>query len=85
MKVCHINSFEDILSTYSEYSKVAIIDFFSKITLAKYIIMCFSDEHRSAGGSWEEPVSAVRNTPLRRSQRLNSTLDSRYNAMRNVW
>ncbi|XP_028171124.1 rho guanine nucleotide exchange factor 10 isoform X2 [Ostrinia furnacalis] len=35
------------------------------------------DEHRSAGGSWEEPVSAVRNTPLRRSQRLNSTLDSR--------
>ncbi|KAJ8722073.1 hypothetical protein PYW08_004475 [Mythimna loreyi] len=34
-------------------------------------------EHRSAGGSWEEPVSAVRNTPLRRSQRLNSTLDSR--------
>ncbi|KAF9801230.1 hypothetical protein SFRURICE_014248, partial [Spodoptera frugiperda] len=33
-------------------------------------------EHRSAGGSWEEPVSAVRNTPLRRSQRLNSTLDS---------
>ncbi|XP_026327744.1 rho guanine nucleotide exchange factor 10 isoform X1 [Hyposmocoma kahamanoa] len=35
------------------------------------------DEHRSAGGSWEEPVSAVRNIPLRRSQRLNSTLDSR--------
>ncbi|XP_013164978.1 PREDICTED: rho guanine nucleotide exchange factor 10-like protein isoform X2 [Papilio xuthus] len=35
------------------------------------------NEHRSAGGSWEEPVSAVRNTPLRRSQRLNSTLDSR--------
>ncbi|XP_063536421.1 rho guanine nucleotide exchange factor 10 [Cydia strobilella] len=35
------------------------------------------DEHRSAGGSWEEPVSAVRNAPLRRSQRLNSTLDSR--------
>ncbi|KAG6443755.1 rho guanine nucleotide exchange factor 10 isoform X3 [Manduca sexta] len=34
-------------------------------------------EHRSAGGSWEEPVSAVRNAPLRRSQRLNSTLDSR--------
>ncbi|XP_068633048.1 rho guanine nucleotide exchange factor 10 isoform X2 [Battus philenor] len=34
-------------------------------------------EHRSAGGSWEEPVSAMRNTPLRRSQRLNSTLDSR--------
>ncbi|XP_026327745.1 rho guanine nucleotide exchange factor 10 isoform X2 [Hyposmocoma kahamanoa] len=34
-------------------------------------------EHRSAGGSWEEPVSAVRNIPLRRSQRLNSTLDSR--------
>ncbi|CAB3221955.1 unnamed protein product [Arctia plantaginis] len=34
-------------------------------------------EHRTAGGSWEEPVSAVRNTPLRRSQRLNSTLDSR--------
>lgn len=36
-------------------------------------------EHRSAGGSWEEPVSAVRNAPLRRSQRLNSTLDSRSN------
>ncbi|XP_063383963.1 rho guanine nucleotide exchange factor 10 isoform X2 [Cydia fagiglandana] len=35
------------------------------------------NEHRSAGGSWEEPVSAVRNAPLRRSQRLNSTLDSR--------
>ncbi|KAH9644859.1 hypothetical protein HF086_007947 [Spodoptera exigua] len=43
------------------------------------LIFCFvsADEHRSAGGSWEEPVSAVRNTPLRRSQRLNSTLDSR--------
>lgn len=36
-----------------------------------------ADEHRSAGGSWEEPLSAVRNAPLRRSQRLNSTLDSR--------
>ncbi|XP_037970854.2 rho guanine nucleotide exchange factor 10 isoform X3 [Plutella xylostella] len=34
-------------------------------------------EHRSAGGSWEEPVSTVRNAPLRRSQRLNSTLDTR--------
>lgn len=34
-------------------------------------------EHRSAGGSWEEPVSTVRNTTFRRSQRLNSTLDSR--------
>ncbi|CAG9102325.1 unnamed protein product [Plutella xylostella] len=33
-------------------------------------------EHRSAGGSWEEPVSTVRNAPLRRSQRLNSTLDT---------
>ncbi|XP_053609113.1 rho guanine nucleotide exchange factor 10-like protein isoform X2 [Plodia interpunctella] len=36
-----------------------------------------TDEHRTAGGSWEEPVSSVRNTPLRRSQRLNSTLDHR--------
>ncbi|GBP36970.1 hypothetical protein EVAR_96963_1 [Eumeta japonica] len=40
-----------------------------------------ADEHRSAGGSWEEPVSAVRNAPLRRSQRLNNTLDSRLNAV----
>ncbi|XP_072949211.1 rho guanine nucleotide exchange factor 10-like protein isoform X3 [Epargyreus clarus] len=42
------------------------------------------DEHRSAGGSWEEPVSAVRNAPLRRSQRLNSTLDSSSGQLRNT-
>lgn len=41
------------------------------------LLFYFTDEHRSAGGSWEEPVNAVRNAPLRRSQRLNSTLDTR--------
>ncbi|XP_037970851.2 rho guanine nucleotide exchange factor 10 isoform X1 [Plutella xylostella] len=53
-----------------------------KITKIKYKLvkkqkLCIIDEHRSAGGSWEEPVSTVRNAPLRRSQRLNSTLDTR--------
>ncbi|XP_073955808.1 rho guanine nucleotide exchange factor 10 isoform X1 [Choristoneura fumiferana] len=50
-----------------------------KITKIKYKLIKKhkTNEHRSAGGSWEEPVSAVRNAPLRRSQRLNSTLDSR--------
>ncbi|XP_059048470.1 rho guanine nucleotide exchange factor 10 isoform X1 [Achroia grisella] len=52
---------------------------FDKITKIKHKLIKKHKiyEHRSAGGSWEEPVSAVRNTPLRRSQRLNSTLDSR--------
>ncbi|XP_064072660.1 rho guanine nucleotide exchange factor 10 isoform X4 [Vanessa tameamea] len=50
----------------------------NRLTKIKHkLIKKYKNEHRSAGGSWEEPVSAVRNTPLRRSQRLNSTLDSR--------
>ncbi|XP_050351216.1 rho guanine nucleotide exchange factor 10 isoform X1 [Nymphalis io] len=50
----------------------------NRLTKIKHkVIKKYKNEHRSAGGSWEEPVSAVRNTPLRRSQRLNSTLDSR--------
>ncbi|XP_041978978.1 rho guanine nucleotide exchange factor 10 isoform X3 [Aricia agestis] len=50
----------------------------NRITKLKLkLVKKYKNEHRSAGSSWEEPVSAVRNTPLRRSQRLNSTLDSR--------
>lgn len=65
---------------------IVCIFFFKSVvcTFGLHIIKCSnytfstSDEHRSAGGSWEEPVSTVRNAPLRRSQRLNSTLDSRF-------
>ncbi|XP_041978977.1 rho guanine nucleotide exchange factor 10 isoform X2 [Aricia agestis] len=58
----------------------------NRVTLCPVLeeVVIQKDEHRSAGSSWEEPVSAVRNTPLRRSQRLNSTLDSSSGQLRNT-